>query len=286
MRSLTIKFQNNRRNIFWPYADSKQAAFDYGFSMIQNNGNTADYAFEGQHFAGLFGRMFTPQHYVTLTLGSHTLKDDHLENNSSEHKLVTQGLDYAYSRDLLQFNFSFNKDYMYSGLFLPAGVDETLVENKLTLMAKLKTENNLECSISAKHSFLSDGNQFSSLQTAVMGEYEISPISISAGGSLNYGQSRYVTSKYPSPWYILGAGAQVGANYFVTDYFVLSSGYSYTRFIDYLKVKGNEISKLIQVQFGDRNSLETTLSYVRMDSKSLGEQWYDNQVNFALNFSI
>ncbi|MBI2521700.1 MAG: hypothetical protein HYV97_14895 [Bdellovibrio sp.] len=286
MRTLSVNYQNNRRNIFWPYENSTLAAYDLGIGFQQNKGNTPEYMFEGDHIMALLGRMFSPNHYLSLNVGTHILKKSTDAITSTEHALTTEGLDYSYIKGFFQLHFEFKKDFMYSNLFLPAGVQYDLIENKFELVAKIKTLGGTEYSTSIKHSLINDDNQFTSFNAGIVDVFELHPLYFFGGVNVNYGQSRFTTQKYPSPWYILGAGPQFGVNYAPSDILTLSLGYSYTRSVDNLKVKGSEENKFIQVEFGNRNSLEMTLSYIKMSSLSLGEKWYDDQLNFSLNFSI
>ncbi|MEK6625653.1 MAG: hypothetical protein AABY86_11830 [Bdellovibrionota bacterium] len=255
MKSFSLNYQNNRRNIFWPYDYSRPAAFDFGLNILQNEGNTSQYTFEGNHIAGILGRMFSPDHYLNIFVGTHVLQNTTQDKIVTDHHLLTQGLGYAYKHDNFQLSFDYKKDFMYTNLFLPAGVEHTLVENKFEIVTKIKLAKALESSISLKHSLVNDKNQLTSFGAELNGGYEVHPFSIFGGMSTSYGQSKFITSRYPSPWYVLGAGPNLGANYSFRDTLIVSSGMAYTRFIDHLKIEGSEINKFFQLEFGNRNSL-------------------------------
>lgn len=287
MRSFFIHYQNNRRNLFWPYEGSSLSAYDLGFGILQNKGNTSQYTFEGDQFIATFGRLFSPNNYLGIFLGPHILTDTSKDKeNITEHTLMAKGLNYEYTQDSFQLSFDFKNDYMYANLFLPAGIEERLVENRFALSTKYKFLEILEASASISYSFLNDNNEFSTFQTGLTGEYVLHPLSFFGGVGINYGQSKFTTSRYPSPWYIFGAGPHAGAHYIARDGLAISCGYAYTRFVDDLKIDGYETNRFIQVEFGDRNTLEFQLSYVKMNSVSLGEEWYDNQISLNLTYSI
>lgn len=286
MNTFLLNYRSNRRNILWPYPGSRTKAYDFGLNLGHSRGYMDGDTFEGYMLQGVFGRQHSHSNYTEVSMGSHVLDKRNDEDSSEVKTLLVGGFDHIYGYDGNTFKFSYIHDFMYRRLFLPAGVEYNLIEDRFRLEYSKQYLDNFQTTLGYTHTDISDGNKFNSTATTTSVIFDFYPFGAWTGIAIEYGNSKFLTHRYGSQKEYYTYGPQVGVNYTFYEGLTLVAGYETSKSTDSFNSKSIDTYKFLNVEIGDRNSTEILFSYVRMDSETLEENWFDNQIIINLKYTL
>jgi len=286
MRLYTLDYQNHRRNILWPYENSENENYDFGIAVLQAEGRTTEHTFKGTQISGMLGKKFSSNNYISVKTGTHILENKAEENNVISYRLITGEINYQNKVNNFETRAQYLRDFMYKNMFLPAGVEDGLVESTIQIGTKWKFAQFGEYNMNVKHVIINDRNHLTSIQTSINLKHDFSYASLWAGLGADYGRSRFLAANYPSPQYVFGVGPNIGVSLIPYDNMSLTLAHGETTLSDNSKTKATDRTSSINWELGSRNSTQLSLTYIRMESETKDDFWYDDQLNVSINHSL
>ena len=284
LNSVQFHYISNRREHFWPYEQSADTLWDWGFDIYRYIGESGGNDFTGHQFEGLFGWRFSDASYLGGTFGLHRLD---VPDNSEQDDQWTYDLRAQFG---VTNNFSVMlnaaEDYVYQLGLQPAGIREFLVAQTLEAGLTWNPVRVIRVTGLSSKWDLSDGNVRQEHQARLL--YGISPGTPWVWLGVSYEELKYEEMK-PDYW-TPGRSRSIGLVF--ESHFVLlkdlagslSAGLSKIKEDDNPEGDGGYIFVGV-----DYNLTEThTLKFVYSRNRSIQQssQWSENAYSLSLNGSF
>ncbi|HKZ74028.1 MAG TPA: hypothetical protein VJ011_08185 [Steroidobacteraceae bacterium] len=188
-REWLFTYRNHRRDMSWPWEESKAKDFDWGVDLRRNTGSSGDDGFEAHRFAGMLGKRFSPGLYAEVWLGNHRLDAPSRDASITTYEATVR----LTAGDALDVRVQTGRDYLYREAFLPAGVTDLLAGRTHSVGLLWRPQPRLRAVGNVERRSLDDGNTGRRYAFSLL--YGISPdwpwIWIGVGGEwLGYDEQR------------------------------------------------------------------------------------------------
>ncbi len=284
LNSVQFHYISNRREHFWPYVQSADTVWDWGFDIYRYIGEAGENDFTGHQLEGLFGWRFSDDSYLGGAFGLHRLD---VPDNSRQEDQWTYDLRAQIG---ITSNFSImlnaGKDYVYQLGLQPAGIREFLVAQTLEAGFTWNPIRTIRVTWASSRWDLSDDNVRRENKVRLL--YGISPGSPWIWLGVSHEELKYDEMK-PDYW-TPGSSRSTGL-VFESSFVVikdlsgsLSASLNSIKEDDNPKGKGGSI--FIGVDYRLTNIHTLRFVYSRIRSLQQNSTWSENTYSLSLNGSF
>lgn len=279
-RNVSIAYESNRHNVFWPYEPEEKSKYDYlaKINYLDMSTNTGDF----QGTRALVGMRLNGENKSLDTLvGMHLLNkpsNENINNFSAEllykHKISKQFL----------YRILYNYDLFYKSLTLPHLITEDLKSHTISTYFSYSFTKTLRSSLRLKTEFLSDDNRKDLISLATA--YQITDIPWFWGGvSVDYDRTEKNVRGYWTPKNQTAFGPFIEFSTLLFKDITLATDISLNRYyVGEYNLWGNGHYAVLKIEKGDRNQLNYGVNVINMRSQEEGATWSSSIGKIFLNY--
>ena len=281
---LDLSYEEHRRDLFWPYDNEQDQAFDYGFKANLFNGQNIKEHYQGIKIAGEMGRKFSPCWYSHFNLGLHLLNNSN--TNSMSSTPYVEGEVSGILSDPLNAHVKINQDYIYQDLIQPGGVDSSLRATSFYLDLKYKISSSFHANFASSLRAFSDTNSKMSLDTSLMYGISTGVPWIWLGVGYEYLSFSFRQTGYWSPTHFYSVGPRFEGEFPIINQLNFGVGLNVNHFGEESASPGNGYFGSLKLQYGNRNEFNLALNYIRILAQQNSNPWSSNEFMLAVNSPI
>jgi tetratricopeptide (TPR) repeat protein len=133
IKTTTLKFSSNRRELFWPYDEAyEEPVLDIGFTVDQNDGFLDGDEFNGVRLAPFIAKKFSSDLYLKAGFLYNHVKRKESSDERVESHIGAQLEGKLIKDEKLFLRLEFLEDYLYTQFLFPGGANKFLTAKFIT----------------------------------------------------------------------------------------------------------------------------------------------------------
>ncbi len=287
MHSSSLSFRSNRRDWSYPYENEARSAWDFGAALLTTHGFNALNNYNGQRAYVLLGKKINSNFLFEIYSGGHRIFDT---GNNNDNTIFVGDLKFFFHVDeLLDINFSANRDYAYIYTIQPGGTNNRLTTDSLNFALSYNIFSDISTRINESYFYISDQNTKSVTNISLLYGIATDEPWIWVGLGYENTSYKFVTPDYWSPSAFMAFGFRSEANIpiYLIDNIFINLEFNYNRIWDKdTCTRGNGVAIASRLQFGQRENHNFSIFYNRVNSIQDDNLWYSNEAGLAFNLML
>lgn len=277
---LRLEYRSQRHGHFWPYQESGEESWDWGFTLARHTGQVPESRYSATRAKLLVGHRLSHRAHIEADFGLNRLSAEARDGHDS---LNSYRLTARYSPDhRINITAEIERDLRYLRGLQPGGFTDALSGRQQQLSLTLRPWERLRFNITGESDELSDGNRRRQVRARLM--YGISPgwPSIWAGISgerMTYDEER---DGYWSPEHYNSFGLSFESGYSLDQDWTGNASISLSRARENRGETGNGSYLSLGLEREIGNELRLRLEYNHGASIKSDSHWWEHNLNARL----
>lgn len=267
LKTNSITFETNRRDIFWNYEDAIESANDLSFGVVRTDGEHLGEISGNKLFAG-YGKKWSKNSYTDFRAGVHNLE---YRGVSSSTPYIELGHKLRYGKNTLDMNIIY--DYFYTSGGVPGPYENKLKKLQSDISAVYTPKDFLRIPYGIKYSKISQDNSSNSQNVSVLAGSSY-PIWFWLGYRLSRLSYDRRDTGYWSPEKFLSHGPQVEWSQVFFSKLTVKASYLYSFIKEDDFSSGNSYYASSALEYGSRNTWLIGASIFRNKSQQGSSEWW------------
>jgi len=284
LNTLVLGYRNNRRDFFWPYQESADTVWDWGFDLHRRSGSAEEFDFTGSQLEVMIGRRIGSQSYVRLSAGIHHL--DVSDLNQRKEQFSYNAFALLELEPQAHITLETEDDYIYQDGIQPGGVKGFLNAKKSAVGLEWEVVDRIRVLANSSVWKLSDSNRRRQHTASLL--YGISPGWPWIWSGVAYEALSYEddNADYWTPTKFRSVGLVFDASFPVTDNVsaAVAVNVNKVKEDDHSQGDGGYLSLNVDYNLTSRHILRFESS--RIQSAQENSDWSENIYSVSINGSL
>ena len=281
LNTVQLSYINNQREHFWPYVNSADSKWDWGFDIYSYDGQANSTDFTGHHLQGLIGWNYSTNTYLSGRVGIHQLNVPEQKNKKDKTTCDLHGQLGLTSNFTLFMNIA--EDYVYQFGLQPAGAREFLTAEKRETGLNWRPTEKIRISGSSSKWELSDSNIRRENKAAILYGLSLGWPWIWIGLSYEKLKFDIAKSNYWTPMNFRSAGLVIETSFPISGNLSGAVSGSLTKYKEdnYPEGDGNSINVGFDYKITKMHTLRIVFNRIESLQKSSG--WTEDTFSMSVN---